>query len=289
MTTTKGKKIKVAIAGCSGFIGSALQKKILSLKNISLHCLSREEIQSLPNSKPEFNFDVVVNLAGLISIDQSWENPYPYFHDNYLITLKLLDLCRNSNARFIHMSTYLYGSPKSLPTNEDVPLKFSNPYSSSKYLCEKVCESFNELFNLDVTILRLFNVYGIGQSRKFLIPYIVYELLTKNVVSVRNIQSKRDYLWLEDIVDALIAVIMKPIKGYNFYNLASGESTSAGDVINIVSKYCPNPKIINQNQKLEILESYGDIKKFSQEFKWKPKTSIEQGVRAMIKDFNTSS
>jgi len=281
--------LKVAIAGCSGFIGSALKKRILLSNNeISIYCLSRDEIYCLPESKSKHKFDVIVNLAGLVSIGESWKNPYSFFHDNYLITLNLLNLCKDTKTRFIQMSTYLYGNPKFLPTNENHSIECFNPYASSKYLCEKVCESFNELFDIDVAILRLFNVYGIGQSKVFLIPYIVSELLTKNIVSIANTQARRDYLWLEDVVDALIAVIQKPVQGLNFYNLASGKGTSAGDIISVVSKYCSNPKIINQNQKIDIIDSYGDIEKFSEEYNWAPKISIEQGVKAMVDNFRSS-
>ena len=106
------KKIKILIAGHTGFIGSSLVKELKKKSLFELVCLSRSNGFNL-NEKIDLNgaiFDIVINLSAITNIDESWLNPSKYYKNNYLITLNLLEYARVCKAKFIQISSYTYGS-----------------------------------------------------------------------------------------------------------------------------------------------------------------------------------
>ena len=85
----------------------------------------------------------------------------------------MLELARQWKVPFIFASSYVYGPPDYLPIDEKHPVKAVNPYMASKALCEDLCKSYARSFDIPVTIIRPFNIYGPGQPDHFLIPKIV--------------------------------------------------------------------------------------------------------------------
>ena len=189
--------MKILVTGCAGFIGSRVTRLLLDeghtvvgIDNLnhaydvrlkewrlsklqkqpsySFHLLditNQRELQSLfegeqqPQALP---FDAVANLAARAGVRQSLEDPWAYYDTNVIGTLNLLELCRRSGVRkFVQASTSsLYGDgirPFRVDQATDRPL---SPYASSKKAAEVTCYTYHHLYNLDVTILRYFTVYG---------------------------------------------------------------------------------------------------------------------------------
>ncbi len=206
---------KVLIAGCTGFIGKEIIKHLHLNGFTNLIPLSRSNGHDLLlDVKPEsFKCDVVINLAGIIGIDNSWKSPEKFYKENFLITLNLLNIAKENGAHFIHFSSYVYGIPQYQPIDEKHTVKGYNPYSSSKIISENVCIDYANYFNIPVTILRPFNVYGIGQSKDFLISKLVDSAIKGYNVDVFDTAAKRDYLWVGDIANGVVKIINKKIMG----------------------------------------------------------------------------
>src|SRR6202011_2766469 len=104
------------------------------------------------------------------------------------------------------VSSYMYGHPERLPIPEDHPLRASNPYSHSKLLAEQITRFYQESFGVPVTIVRPFNLYGPGQSEDFLIPTLIRQALAQdsNAIVVADLTPKRDYIYIDDVVDLLV-------------------------------------------------------------------------------------
>ena len=195
-----------------------------------------------------------------------------------------MDYCRLHDARLIYISSYLYGNPKELPITERAEVKANNPYMQSKKIAEDMCRFYSEYYGVAVTVLRPFNVYGPGQNNKFLIPSIVEQIVQTDSVKIRDLTPKRDYLYIEDLIEALIRVISMPQK-FEIYNIASGSSNSVQDLIDIVQNITQKSVSIQSEgirRPNEVMDSRADISKAKADLGWQPNWSLEKGLKAMI-------
>src|SRR5688572_17268499 len=119
----------------------------------------------------------VIHLAGRSYVPDSWEHPLAFYEMNVLGTLRVLEYCRANAARLVHVSSYVYGNPRSLPIAEDHPTQATTPYAHSKLLAEECCRFYAEKLGLGIVVVRPFNVYGPGQKEPFLIPSLIRQLL----------------------------------------------------------------------------------------------------------------
>jgi len=200
--------MKVLITGFSGFIGSYLQKRLNQTKHelVLIDLVNGFDIcvwQQVMNLK---DIDVIIHLANLSFVPDSYEQPKKFYETNYLSTLNMLELCRLNGSKMIFFSSYVYGHPQYQPINEDHPIQPFNPYAQTKVICESLCEGYNRDFNVPVTIFRPFNIYGKGQNPDFLIPSILQQA-QKGKIVVKDDRPKRDYIHVEDIVEAIEAAI----------------------------------------------------------------------------------
>ena len=137
----------------------------------------------------------------------------------------------------IILSTYLYGNPIKLPIDEISETFTSNPYALSKKISEDLCKFYSENFGVRITILRPFNVYGVGQSDKFLIPSLINQILNGTTISIKDLEPKRDYVYISDLIDSIIKCLSLDNK-FEIFNIGSGISYSVKEIINIIQKQC---------------------------------------------------
>jgi nucleoside-diphosphate-sugar epimerase len=283
------KKVKynVLIAGYTGFIGSSLVKRLEDNELFNLTLISKSNGFNLEDGLElgDIHCDVVINLSGVTNIDESWSNPHKYFKTNYLLTLSLLEYSRISGAKFIQISSYTYGVPSYQPIDEKHPVKGYNPYASSKILSDQLCEDYSKHYNIPITILKLFNIYGDGQSDRFIIKNLIKSVLNGDELQVRDLQARRDYLWIDDFVDAVIRVVVEQESGFSVYNIGSGVSYSAKDIIDFISLFVNDVRYtsdISPSSKLLIQDCICDNRLFSKKFNWSPKVSLKDGIQKII-------
>ena len=206
------------------------------------------------------------------------------FNTNINGTLNMLELCRKNKARLIFTSSYVYGNPSYLPIDEKHPIKAFNPYAQSKIIGENLCEIYSNNFDISVVVLRLFNVYGKGQSENFLIPSIIKQIKSEKIV-LNDLNPKRDYIYIDDLLDVYFKLINKEFSGFKLFNIGSGESVSIKKIISTIELKI-NKKFdiisLDKIRKNEIKETKADISKISKYINWQPKISFKDGLHKIL-------
>ncbi len=274
----------VLITGGSGFIGSCF-KAHLKGKGIDFLAPASEEFDVLKlediDQWKDRDINHVIHFAGRTFVPDSWEKPEEFFAVNTYGTLNVIKLCRVLGAKMTYISAYVYGQPKSNPISEDARVNPNNPYAESKYMAEELCRFFCGHFRMDITVLRLFNVYGPNQREDFLIPSIISQVLDGgDVVRVQNLDPRRDYIFIDDVCRAVEMSLYKT-KGYQLYNIGSGRSFSVGEVIEAAQKAAGTKKRIsseNSVRRNELNDVVADISRIGCEWGWYPEVSLEQGL-----------
>lgn len=274
----------ILVTGANGFVGKYLCDSltraghaVTKLTSTSGNIVDPQTWEHLPV------VEVVIHLAAKTFVPDSWKNPALFQEVNVQGTFKALEYCRQNNAKLIYISSYLYGNPISLPTNEHAPVFTPNPYALSKKIAEEYCEFYSTAYGVNTVILRPFNIYGFGQSPSFLIPEIIQQALHNNAIQVKDLEPKRDYLFIDDFIDAIIQSI--ELNRFEMMNLGSGESFSVGELIAMVQHILgTNLPVIssNEHRKAEIMNTIADITKAATVLHWKPKISMEEGLRKII-------
>ncbi|MCZ8156428.1 MAG: NAD(P)-dependent oxidoreductase [Leptospira sp.] len=276
---------KVLVTGASGFIGKALCS-FLEQSNYEVIKFTRKigEITDEDTWKSLEKTDFVIHLAALNFVPESWKQSSEFLETNIVGTSRALEYAKRQQAKMIYVSAYLYGIPKELPITESHPILPNNPYALSKYLSEEVCKFHANFFNQSVTILRLFNVYGPGQRSEFLIPSLINQCLKSNVIKVLDLYPKRDYVFIDDVLDA-IHRCMNQMNGLQIYNIGSSVSYSVEEMIEIIQKVCGTALKVNSENVIrqnEINDVVADISRARDSLGWEPKFGIEQGISKIV-------
>jgi nucleoside-diphosphate-sugar epimerase len=155
----------------------------------------------------------------------------------------------------------------------------------SKILAESVCKFYSDNFDVKVNIIRPFNIYGPGQSDRFLIPEIILQTLSKaEEIKVQDLSPKRDFVYIDDLIDAII-LSLNTEGNYNILNIGSGESYSVKEIIDLIQKIANTnkPVISNDNiRKNEIPDVIADISFAKEKLNWNPKFSFEDGLKKLV-------
>jgi nucleoside-diphosphate-sugar epimerase len=277
------------VTGASGFIGRKLMERLLELNCEAIGIDSNNGDISNLNSLTDIDFKSVhhvFHLAAKTFVPDSWIKPKEYYRVNTMGTLNILEICKQYNISVTVISSYIYGEPECLPISEEHKLNPNNPYAHSKFMAEQFCEFYAKQFKVDITVIRPFNVYGVGQNKKFLIPHIIDQAINNSEIKVKDLLPKRDYVFLDDLIESLILTINK--KGYSIYNIGSGYSVSVKEIIDIIQGLLStNKPIVSEEceRKNEILDVIADIEKAKSELKWSPENSFSNGIIKILEKY----
>lgn len=277
----------VLITGSEGFVGRRLAANLSGAGHTVLK-LSRSlgaDVTTADAFEPfrSAGVDVVVHLAGASFVPASWESPHLFYETNTLGTQRVLDFCRQSGASLVYVSSYVYGPPRYLPIDEAHPVAPSNPYAHSKWLGEELCRFYATAFGVRVAIVRPFNLYGPGQSPRFLIAQIVDQWRTKGRVEIEDPEPKRDYLYVDDFVDAC-RIVCGLTGDCEAYNVGSGSSVSAIEVVRTLEAVVGRPverETRNRRRRNEIMDVVCRSR-LCEDGLWKPSVSLRDGLSRML-------
>jgi nucleoside-diphosphate-sugar epimerase len=286
----------ILIIGWTGFLGNALYKELNKDKiNYKLFYFDSKKYR-IEEKKSLYNYDLceihhVFHLAGKSSVVDSWNSTFEYFQSNVIGTLNVLEFCKRNNCSLTFLSSYLYGKPKSLPIYESDTLNSLNPYAQTKYLSELNSDFYSKNFNLNIVVLRLFNAYGPGQNNSFLIPTILEQFLNdkQSSIFINDTTPKRDFVFVDDIVSALISSINQKSE---VYNISSGISYSVLELIKTISDITGIRKSIVERsniRKNEINDLYGNYDKIRKDYNWQPTINIREGLIKCIEYYKNNS
>jgi nucleoside-diphosphate-sugar epimerase len=274
----------ILVTGATGFIGTHL---VPALEDAGLRVLAHSQrLGDIATHPLDFD-DVrhVFHLAARTFVPDSWKAPSGYYEVNVLGTINMLEFCRRTGASLTFLSSYVYGSPCSLPIAETHPLQAFNPYSHTKILAEEAVGFYATAFGVRAAVVRPFNVYGPGQSRQFLIPEIIRQLLDPQIESttVSDLRPSRDYLYISDLVSLLVKTLDAGAGGV--YNAGSGQSRSVRWIIDTVSEIAGISKPIRSTEQPrtnEVLDVVADIARADRELQWRPTISMHAGLALTI-------
>ena len=280
------KDKKIVVTGSSGMIGSNLIRKLLEDEGAKVIPFSRSEgvdLRKKENIPAVENVDIIYHLAAIMDVPYSFENPRDVISTNVMTTLNMLEVARENDSLFIYTSSYLYGTPEYLPIDEKHPIAPHNPYSQSKYLCEQLISGYVRDFDLKAIIVRPFNIYGPKLNEYFLIPTIISQLDSKEI-KLKNAVPKRDYLYVDDIIDLLIKIGKKMYTNFEVVNAGYGKSYSVRELAEmIISIANSDANIVFENvtRKGEVLDVVADISKAKNKYNWEPNVDLRTGIKKM--------
>ena len=276
-------KNSILITGATGFIGKHLAKKIPNYniavdqngKNIDLRI--RKEVLKIKRS------DIVIHLAGKIPSEKNYSKNI-FFEHNFLGTLNILEYCiKKKVKKIIFVSSYVYGNPKKNPISEKHQIKPHNTYTKSKVLSEELCKIYAEKYKIEIIILRPFNIFGNLQKDNFFISNIIKSIKNNSHITIINKNNKRDYLFIDDLIDAIIKLIDYKCK-FEIFNIGSGKSYSLENIVKLFEK--KSKKKIKRKYKISkennIPKIQADITKIKKEIKWNPKYTLVEGIEKII-------
>jgi len=278
--------VKILITGSSGFVGLALIKALKSSDHSvnTIDVRQNGDLRDRNVVKKIPRFDIVYHLAGKVGIAESLTNSFEFYSTNIYSTHNILELCERYSAKMVYISSYIYGNPQYLPIDERHPVNPQNPYSYSKYIGEILCKSFSENHAVRSIIVRPFNIYGPNQASTFLIPTIISQIKT-GTISLKDPNPKRDFLYIDDFIKALLAFIENEPKENEIFNLGSGTSLSVRSVVNIVKKYSKSSfdVIYKNNYRHNVVtDCVADITKAKSLLKWSPSISMDTGLKSLL-------
>jgi GDP-4-dehydro-6-deoxy-D-mannose reductase len=271
----------VLITGAEGFIGRALACA-LSAQGYEVIALGRHQgdiaEQATWANLPSVSH--VFHLAARTFVPDSWKDPASFLHTNVVGTSRAVEYVRACNAHLVFISGYVYGVPKSLPISEDDLAEPNNPYALSKFLAEQVC-AFSAV---PATVLRAFNVFGPGQRSNFLIPSILDQIRAGVAIKVKDLTPRRDYIYIDDLLDALIRAMQRP-RGYWVFNIGSGVSYSVQEVIDVMQAVAGTSlPIVSEGEARsnEIPDVRADIRRAKRFLGWAPRLSLNEGLARLL-------
>lgn len=301
--------MRIIITGGAGFIGSWLAKRLVergdqvfivdNLKTGSIDNIPKEAKffefdlteESVYKKLPQ-NIDIVYHLASQASGEVSFENPLYDLKVNSLVTLAIMNWSKNNNVnKVIFTSTMgVYADNLGSPANENSPVLPKSFYGINKQASEGYIRIFSEE-GMRTSILRLFNVYGPGQNMENLKQgmvsiYLAFINQQKPIVVKGPLDRLRDFVYVEDVVDALILAQNKEADG-KVFNVATNRKTSVKELLEIiVSAYEKDlqtyPIEIHERTPRDIDSCYGDNSKIIKELGWRCNVTLEEGVKRMV-------
>ena len=318
VTDPNFKNKKILVTGAGGFIGSHLCERLVNLgaevtalvryNSRGSHGFLedsptdiREKIHVvLGDIRDENTFrvhmkeqEIVYHLAAIPGIPYSFIFPRDLFENNTLGSLNLLNVARDTKPEKIILASTAetYGDSQYLPVDEKHPQFPKSPYAACKAAMEKLAWSFSFSYEMSVIIVRLFNNYGPRQSTRAVIPTIITQMLSSNVLKIGSLHPKRDFTFVFDTVEAFIKVAGLKTSG-NIFNIGSGFYISVQEIIDIVTLLL-NKKDLNiiteekriRPGKSEVNALRADYSKLNQETGWQPEYSFEEGLKKTIKWF----
>lgn len=303
-------KKHIILTGGAGFIGTHIAHRFLreGYRVIVIDNLSTGKKENLPNDVDFLKFsiekerdydklrhvrpDAVFHLAAQSSGEASFLNPHYDVSSHVIGTFLLLEWCRSKKIRrFIYSSSMsVYGAPRYLPVDEAHPLEPKTYYAAGKAAAENYINLYHNTFGMRTTIFRLFSVYGPGQNldnklQGMLSIYLSY-LLEGVPIIVRGQDKRfRDFIYIDDLVQAWWMALRKPITFGKTYNVASGERTTVCRLLKLLQSACSvrdYPVRFKRGTPGDQFGIVGDIAALQSDLCWKPEVNIRVGIQRTV-------
>ena len=297
--------ISLVTGGC-GFIGSHIVDK---LHNLGHHVVVIDDLSAPENEDFYYHKDVVnvkyhikdiskddcseyfngvdyvFHLAARSRIQPTIGSPNECFEVNVIGTQRVLEWSRlNGIKRVIYSGTSsLYGTQNAIPFNPNMPADCLNPYSMTKWMGERICDLYNQVYGMPSIVLRYFNVYGPREPIKGEYAPVI-GLFKRQVKSntpmtiVSPGTQKRDFTYIDDVVNANICAMNKSVKElrHKVYNVGTGKNYSIMEIANMIGE----ERVLIPERPAEVNETLADISETTKDLGWTPKFKLEDMINS---------
>jgi UDP-glucuronate 4-epimerase len=314
--------MNILVTGCAGFIGfhtslkliESQNNKIFGIDNLNAYYdinLKKDRLKKLKKNKNFFfkkldickkksldnlfkqhKFKIVINLAAQAGVRYSILDPDTYFKNNILGFYNILDISRlyKINHFIFASSSSVYGNIKKFPIKEEYNTDFPQSfYAASKKSNEVIAFSYSSIYNMPITGLRFFTVYGpYGRPDMSLFKFTKAMLNNVKLQLFNNGNHVRDFTYIDDVVESIIKISKKRPKTsipYSIFNIGSSNPQKLMKFLKVISSNLNiEPKIQYKSmQKGDVYKTHANVNKLFKEIKFKPKTPINVGIKSFIK------
>ncbi len=262
-------------------------KRLEEFGNFELHKIDIESYKDLNKLFEKNDFSAVVNLAARAGVRYSLVNPFVYFTTNTLGNLNLVQLCQLHNVKkYVLASTSSLYAGQPMPFMESLPVNTPiSPYAASKKAAEVTAYSFHNLYDLDISVVRYFTVYGpAGRPDMCIFRFIKWIDQGEPIELFGDGSQSRDFTFVTDIAAGTIAASEKKL-GFEVINLGGGQSPhTINHVIQMIEGLLGKKANIEYKpfHKADIKETRADISKANDLLDWTPQVSLEEGIQQSV-------
>jgi len=297
------------ITGAAGFLGSALANQLAREGHQvrALDDLSTGDPQALSpdvhftrgdvNDRPKLwtllqEVDCVYHLAARVSVQESILYPREYNAANVGGTVSLMEAMRDVGVHRVVLASSgaIYGDQPTQPLSENMQPVPRSPYAVSKLAAEYYIRTIGGLWGIETTSLRIFNAYGPGQhipaSHPPIVPHALRQALREGTLVIHSDgQQTRDYVYVDDVISAMVAAATAPNINGLVINVGSGIETSVRSLISLVLSTSGSHTNVIYNPKIEggVSRMCADLTLAAQKLNFKPYITLEEGLRLTIK------
>ncbi len=232
-----------------------------------------------------FKPEIVIHLAARAGVRPSLDEPQLYVDTNVTGTLHILEAMRRhgANKLVFGSSSSVYGCNQKVPFSEDDPIvKTISPYAATKVAGEQLCTVYSHLYDIACVSLRFFTVYGPGQR-----PDLAIHKFCRNIWEGKTIQrfgdgsTRRDYTYVDDIVQGIIRAVEYPVAGYDVFNLGESQTIELRELIALLEEALGKKAVMDvlPEQPGDVPVTYADISKARRLLNYDPATPIREGIQ----------
>ncbi len=299
--------MRILITGGAGFIGVALANKLAALghevrviDNLTaghperldkrVH-FTRGDVRDIPTLWTVLQkVECVFHLAARVSVSESIRYPVEYNEVNVGGTVSLMTAVRDVGVKRVILTSSgaVYGEQLCQPVAEAAPPHPTSPYAVSKLAAEQYVLTLGELFNIETVILRIFNAYGPGQqvppAHPPVVPKFLKQVLTGgSVVILGDGEQTRDFVYISDVVDALIAAIFAVDLNRAIVNVGSGHEVSVKELVSTIENVVGREARVlhNHTESGGVARLVADIALARQKLGFVPRVDLAKGIRSL--------
>jgi nucleoside-diphosphate-sugar epimerase len=288
---------EIIILGGSGYVGNALISK-LKIQKIKIRAMIHKkqinhtvktfqgDITNLKSLEKNLHSNnIVVNLIGQIKNDQS-----TLYQENIGGSINLLESCVKKKIKnIIFISTInVYGNNIKKSSKESDVTNPETYYATIKLLTEQLYRYYSIKYKMNITILRLSNVYGPKKSLGLIGKLIKCSVSNTSCTLNHNGNQLRDFIFIDDVVNAIIKVIIKNKKGFSIFNISQGKRYKINDVVDIIQHMTNKKiKIKKSSDKPDEKCLWANNLKAKKELNFIPKISLKRGLSLTFKSIKT--